>query len=349
MPRATSKKLEQPYRQLRNTDNILALYHPDSSATGLARMDAEFASADRSDVISLALSDIYVDPNRVRRDFDPDTLQSLAESMKAHGFVGAIVVRPNQGSDPLPPYRLVAGGRRYRAAQLAGLDSLRAIVADLTDEQALEFELIENLQRQDLNPLEETKGILQLLSSRLQLAEAEVIALFQRHAYLQNIDIHKRSSTEPDPQFQQQWQTVESLFSVIGKFTPNSFRVNRLPLLNLPDPIRVAVDQGQLEYSKARLVARVKDEAKQYELLQQAVEQGLSQAQIQEAVRQHNQAPTPNSEASQTQISQIQARVLDVAKTLKRAKFLTSLSKRDRAKVEKLLEQLWEMTVQQTD
>jgi ParB family chromosome partitioning protein len=361
MPRLPSQKAEQPYRQLRNTGNILSLYDTSSSKSDKPALHD-------ADILSLGLNDIYVDPQRVRKYFDQQALSSLASSMKAHGFIGTIVVRPNQSelnqselnqselnqselnqSEPnqsetelqSQPYILVAGGRRYAAAKLAGLESLRAIVADLTEEQALEFELIENLQREDLNPIEETRGILQLLSKRLKLEESQVIALFQRYAYLQqNIDIQ---NNQPDAEFNQHWHTVEQLFAVIGKFTPDSFRANRLPLLNMPEPILDAVSNGQLEYSKARLIARVKDESMQDILLQQAIEQGLTQSQLQETIQQLNQQSASGLE-TQVQFRQIQTRAAGVAKTLKKPQFLASLSKRDRARVERLLDQLWEIT-----
>ncbi|MBF2050209.1 MAG: ParB/RepB/Spo0J family partition protein [Elainella sp. C42_A2020_010] len=336
MPRSTSKKTEQPYRRLRNTSNILSLYETSSEATSSDTTPHE------TDVLTLRLRDIYIEPNRVRKYFDSNALSSLANSMQTHGFIGTIVVRPNPNETQAlsQPYVLVAGGRRYAAAKLAGLETLRAIVADLTEEQALEFELIENLQREDLNPIEETKGILQLLSKRLQLEETQVIALFQRHAYLQqNIDIQNT-----DAEFSQHWQTIEQLFEVIGKFTPDSFRVNRLPLLNLPEPILAAVSQGQLEYSKARLIARVKDESIQGRLLQQAIDEGLSQAQIQQTIQQLNQQLDQQSRSkTPAQLHQIQTRATGIAKTLKKSQVLASLSKRDQAKVEKLLDQLWEI------
>lgn len=341
MPRLPSKKAEQPYRQLRNTGNILSLYDTSNSKSDKPALHD-------ADILSLGLNDIYVDPQRVRKYFDQQALSSLASSMKAHGFIGTIVVRPNQSELnqsetelQSQPYILVAGGRRYAAAKLAGLESLRAIVADLTEEQALEFELIENLQREDLNPIEETRGILQLLSKRLKLEESQVIALFQRYAYLQqNIDIQ---NNQPDAEFNQHWHTVEQLFAVIGKFTPDSFRANRLPLLNMPEPILDAVSNGQLEYSKARLIARVKDESMQDILLQQAIEQGLTQSQLQETIQQLNQQSASGLE-TQVQFRQIQTRAAGVAKTLKKPQFLASLSKRDRARVERLLDQLWEIT-----
>ncbi|QYO68299.1 hypothetical protein [Leptolyngbya sp. 7M] len=178
------------------------------------------------------------------------------------------------------------------------------------------------------------------MSKRLQLQETQVIALFQRHAYLQqNIDIQNT-----DAEFSQHWQTIEQLFEVIGKFTPDSFRVNRLPLLNLPEPILAAVSQGQLEYSKARLIARVKDESIQGRLLQQAIDEGLSQAQIQQTIQQLNQQLDQQSRSkTPAQLHQIQTRATGIAKTLKKSQVLASLSKRDQAKVEKLLDQLWEI------
>ena len=329
MPKST--KAAQPYAPMRNVGTVLSLY------TSTKKTPAEGA-----DIQLVPLSCIYVDTDRVRKYFDSTALQSLAKSIQQHGFVGAIVVRPYAEADSQYQYALVAGGRRYAASKLANLDTIRIIVADLSEEQALEFELIENLQREDLNPIEETQGLLHLLSMRLQLEQAEVIALFQRYAYLlrqaQSSQVNIDILLSEDSEFHRRWQTIEQLFEVVGRFTPDSFRANRLKLLNLPDPILQAVNSGQLEYSKAILVARIKDESARTNLLHEALSQKLSQAQILEQIR-HINASITQDNPSGDEARQIQTRATGIAKSLKKA----NLSSRDRTKVEKLLNQLEEI------
>lgn len=94
-----------------------------------------------------------------RREFDPDALQALATSIRAQGVVQPIVVRPLPGDGQ---YEIIAGERRWRAAQLAGLSKIPAIVRDIPDEMAVAIALIENIQREDLNPLEEASALKRL-------------------------------------------------------------------------------------------------------------------------------------------------------------------------------------------
>ena len=95
-------------------------------------------------------------------------------SIKSQGLLSRLIVRRISGTDS---YELVAGGRRFRAARKAGLAEVPVIVKKLTDDEALEIAITENLQREDLNPLEETEGILRLLSSRLDIPSIEIPSL----------------------------------------------------------------------------------------------------------------------------------------------------------------------------
>jgi ParB-like partition proteins len=100
----------------------------------------------------------------------------LVLSIKEHGILEPLLVRPRSGGE----YELVAGERRYRAAQKLGLAEVPVVIRKLTDEEALALSLIENLHREDLNPVEETEGILQLLSLKLNVAVEETISLLYR-------------------------------------------------------------------------------------------------------------------------------------------------------------------------
>ena len=102
---------------------------------------------------AIAISDIHPNPSQPRRHFSEDSLEELAQSLKRHGLIQPILVRPHgQG------YQIVAGERRWRAAQRAQLHQVKAIIRDLSDEETLEIALIENIQRQDLNPIEEAEA-----------------------------------------------------------------------------------------------------------------------------------------------------------------------------------------------
>lgn len=120
--------------------------------------NAERVASGGSDVsgegyTAIAISDIHPNPAQPRRHFSEDSLEELAQSLKRHGLIQPILVRPHgQG------YQIVAGERRWRAAQRAQLHQVKAIIRNLSDEETLEIALIENIQRQDLNPIEEAEA-----------------------------------------------------------------------------------------------------------------------------------------------------------------------------------------------
>lgn len=105
-------------------------------------------------VQTVGVGEVEANPEQPRTRFDDERLRELAASMKVHGVVQPIVVRPM----PAGGYRLIAGERRLRAARIAGLASVPAIVRDVKDNEALELALVENLQREDLNPIDEARG-----------------------------------------------------------------------------------------------------------------------------------------------------------------------------------------------
>ena len=124
-----------------------------------------FAQADsqldeeESGALTLRLAEVSPDKNQPRRTFDETALGELASSILEHGVLQPIVVRPAAAGG----YTIVAGERRWRAARIAGLSEIPAIVRNMTDEQAMEIALIENLQREDLDPVEEAMGYRQLM------------------------------------------------------------------------------------------------------------------------------------------------------------------------------------------
>ena len=210
-----------------------------------------------------------------RRYFDPDKLEQLTQSVREHGILEPLLVR----SLPDNKYELVAGERRYRAATAAGLTSVPVVVKELTDTEALQLALVENLQREDLNPVEETEGILQLLALKLELETTEVVSLLYQ---MQNATAGKITDNVIS---NSKIESVNQVFTGLGKMNRESFTANRLPLLRLPEDVLSALRSGQIEYTKAKAIARVKDEETRKQLLEEAIANSLSLSQIKEKIK----------------------------------------------------------------
>ncbi len=208
-----------------------------------------------------------------RSYFEEEPLEQLTQSIKEHGILEPLIVRPKPFSNL---YELVAGGRRYQAAQLAQLKEVPVVIKELNDVEVLEIALLENLQREDLNPLEETEGILRLLSSRLTISVEEVSALL----YKLNRQHQGQIKSDNNVIIEEVIDKINQVFQVLGKFTVQSFVQNRLPLLNLPDDILQALKQGKIAYTKARAIAKVKQDQPRIELLNQAITEKLSLSKI---------------------------------------------------------------------
>ncbi len=154
-------------------------------------------------------------PRNPRRHFDENELQDLASSIRQHGIVQPVVVRTVEQNR----YEIIAGERRWRAAQLAGFTEIPVIIRDVDDRTALELAIVENVQRSDLNPLEEALGYDQLIAE---------------HGYTQN-----------------------DLGEIIGK--SRSHVANSLRLLKLPDPVRDMLAEGTLSAGHARALVTTSD------------------------------------------------------------------------------------------
>ncbi len=209
-----------------------------------------------------------------RRYFDPAKMAHLIESVREHGILEPLIVRPIGPHQ----YELIAGERRFRAAQALNLTQIPISVREFSDREAQQIALMENLQREDLNPIEETEAILSLLALSLDVEPSEIIAILNQASNAQ------RRSIELTENVFRQYQQIEKLLQGIGRFTAQSFRSSRLPLLNLPEEILMALRQGKLEYTKARAIAQVKDEATRKKLLKQAVTKELSLSAIKEEI-----------------------------------------------------------------
>lgn len=249
--------------------------------SALSGVSAFLSSGDRKATekssSAIPIENIRLPRRQPRRYFDPVKMEALIQSVKEHGILEPLLVRKLANGD----YELVAGERRYRAAKEVGLEEVPISVQELNDEQALQIALIENLQREDLNPVEETEGILDLLAITLQASREEVISTL-------NIAAHAKRKGEEvaDNVIRKSLDEIEKVFSLVGTLSPESFRTNRLPLLNLPEDVLEALRMGQLEYTKARAIAKLKEPKQRQRLLEKAITKDFSLVQIKEEVKQ---------------------------------------------------------------
>ncbi len=267
----------------------------------------------------LPLDQLHLPAQQPRRYFSAQAMESLIVSIQEHGILQPLLVRPL----PSGEYELVAGERRYRAAQDLKLDKVPVVIRDLDDQDAVQVSILENLQREDLNPVEETEAILQLLSVRLECSPAEVISLLNHVANLQ-----KQGTEITNNVVRSQWQTIEHVFSVIGRLTPDSFRSHRLPLLNLPGEVLDSLRQGEIEYTKARTIAQLRDQEQRSQLLQETVQTNLSVREIKKRLQTLRNQPVSSEVVKLPDRMQVVYRKLKQAKVWedpKKAKLLEKL------------------------
>lgn len=202
--------------------------------TGLGRgLDALLPEDNdlQNTVSMIAITELDRNPEQPRREFDEEALQALAESMKEAGVLQPLLVIERGGR-----YQIVAGERRFRAARLAGLTSVPCIVRDFTPQEQMEAALIENIQREDLNAIEEAAAVRQLMD---------------RCGY-----------------------TQEKAAKRLGKSRPAV--ANLLRLLSLPEAVKAQVTAGKLSAGHARVLAGLEDEKLQLALAERTVQEGLS-------------------------------------------------------------------------
>ena len=262
----------------------------------------------------LPLTSICLRAQQPRRYFDPEKLEQLILSVKEHGILEPVLVRPVEGKPD--QYELVAGERRYRAAQQLELTEIPVVIRELTDTEALQLALIENLQREDLNPLEETEGILQLLSIRLDRDVADLPPLLHRLQHerkkasnnvvgsSKTADRKSSNNVVGSPEI----EAIESVFAGLGLMSWESFVNHRLPLLNLPANVLEALSQGRLAYTKAQTIARVKDEAQRQALLESTIKEDLSLNQIRERIK--TLQPKPDEASPKATVESLSRRVI---------------------------------------
>ena len=209
-----------------------------------------------------------------RLDIRQDSLEELANSIKAQGVVQPIVARPIGKTGDTQRYEIVAGERRWRAAQMAGLDAIPAVVRDIPDEAAIAMALIENIQREDLNPLEEARALDRLIRE-FDLTHGEAAEAVGR----------SRASVS-----------------------------NLLRLLDLSDKVKPMLEARQIEMGHARALLSIADAVQQHDAARQVVRKGLSVRETERLVKRMlagpgSKAPAKNPPSQSADIRRLEVEV----------------------------------------
>lgn len=215
-----------------------ALFSVRESQTIASVTEPELGSA-RGKVIMLPVNLLQSNPYQPRQKFDEAKLQEMAVSIKEKGVLQPILVRESSNR-----YEIIAGERRYRAAILAGLESVPVIIVKATNRELLEMALIENLQREDLNPIEQAQGF-KMLQSEFGLSQEEIG---------ERMGISREAVT------------------------------NTLRLLQLPLEIRQMIEQGKISAGHGRVLLRLSNDQERIILAQQIVERGISVRELEQMV-----------------------------------------------------------------
>lgn len=239
----------------------------------------EDLTSNQKDIVKIPLRNIKSNPNQPRKEFNEETLAELAESIKQQGIIQPIIVEKDRDL-----YTVIAGERRYRASRLAGLTEIPVIIRSFNEEEKLEIALIENIQREDLNPIEEARAYKQLI---------------------------ERNNISQD-----------SLSKKIGK--KRSTIANMLRLLNLPEDMQASIANGELSPGHARAILSVVNPADQRILYNRILNEFLSVREaerqangfnkgIRGTEKQRDKSSTPNRTIPELQ--EVEQRFLDVLGT----------------------------------
>ncbi|MDD6980063.1 MAG: ParB/RepB/Spo0J family partition protein [Firmicutes bacterium] len=206
---------------------------PSKADTAAKKSDETEAS--QGGVLYIDINDIKPNTGQPRKHFDEEKLEELASSIQQHGLIQPIVLRKLKTG-----YEIVAGERRWRACRIVGLKEVPCIVKELTDEENMLLAIIENMQREDLNPIEEAEGLKQMIDTY--------------------------------------GLTQEQVSYSVGKSRP--YITNSLRLLKLPEEVRTLTASGEISVGHAKALAAVKDRDKQITLAKKTAKDGLSVRQI---------------------------------------------------------------------
>ncbi|MBQ9673343.1 MAG: ParB/RepB/Spo0J family partition protein [Ruminococcus sp.] len=219
---------------------------------GLDAIFMENESEDSNSTVTLKISEIEPNSDQPRSDFDETALAELADSIAQHGVLQPLLVRPLMYGG----YQIVAGERRYRASRMAGLSEVPVVIKELDESEAMEIALIENLQRENLTPVEEAKG------------------------YKTLMDLYGF--------------TQEDVSVGVGK--SRSAVANSLRLLNLPPEVLQMLSEGKLSQGHARTLLSLDEESQMIETAELIVENDLSVRQTEKLVKQIKEQPKEKPE-----------------------------------------------------
>ena len=229
------------------------------------------ASASSEGVEEIALTLIEPNPHQPRHKLRPEALQELADSIREHGVIQPLIVTRSADLAGATPYTLIAGERRWQAAKLANLDKVPVIVKEATPQQMLELALVENIQRADLNPLEEANAYRQLMDE---------FGL-----------------------------TQEQVADKVGKKRVTV--ANAVRLLRLPDKVKEALAEGTISEGHARALLALENEALQNQTLGLIASKALSVRQTEELVRRLLESARKEKPANQSAPESPQTRALE--------------------------------------
>ena len=226
----------------------------------------------KESVVSLKIIDVEPNPDQPRKNFDKEALEALSESIKTHGVVSPILVRKAENG----MYIIIAGERRWRASKLAGLKEIPCIIKDYSSEEVMEVALIENLQREDLNPIEEAEGYKKLM---------ETFSLNQ-----------------------------EQIAEKVGK--SRSAVANALRLNNLSSEIKKMVQDKKLSQGHARTLLPVEDKNLQLEIAERIIKEDLSVRQTEALVSSLlNKKPKKAQPKNSSSYKNVEKQLGDIFKT----------------------------------
>ena len=211
---------------------------------GLDAIFHDNVRADDGSAVELNINELEPNRNQPRKEFSDEAMRELADSIAQHGVLQPLLVRPMLSGG----YQIVAGERRWRASRMAGLMTVPALIRELTDSEVMQIALIENLQREDLKPLEEAQGYQ---------------ALMDEFSF-----------------------TQDEISKTVGKSRPAV--TNALRLLNLPDVLRAMLANGDLTAGHARTLLSFKDEAAMLAAAKRTVAEGLSVRELEKMAKRAN-------------------------------------------------------------
>ena len=211
---------------------------------GLDAIFHDNARADDGGAVELNINELEPNRGQPRKEFSEEAMRELADSIAQHGVLQPLLVRPLLSGG----YQIIAGERRWRASRMAGLATVPALIRELTDSEVMQIALIENLQREDLKPLEEAQGYQ---------------ALMEEFGF-----------------------TQDEISKSVGKSRPAV--TNALRLLNLPEAVRGMLARGDLSAGHARTLLSFKDEAAMLAAAKRVVAEGLSVRELEKMAKKAN-------------------------------------------------------------